>query len=166
MISKVETIEEILPVFRTYLGFMSRFYNITNVNAWRDKALENLQNTAKTEKPLIYSLKKSNDIIGFAQINKHLRFNYEGLAIAEFYVQKEYEKNGYGTTLAEHVFDLFPGSWEVAVAIKNEPARVFWKQVVSSYTSGKFTEKRKNSMKECGLLFNNEQGRYHRPKSG
>ncbi len=59
--------------------------------------------------------------------------------------------------LAEHVFDLFPGSWEVAIAIKNKPAQMFWKQVVSSYTSGKFTEKRKDSMRECGLLFNNKK---------
>ena len=100
-------------------------------------------------------LKESEIIIGFALVNKHLRFNHDGFAIAEFYIQKDHERNGCGRRLAEYVFAQFPGNWEVAVSLKNNSALAFWKQVVSSYTYGKFIEKKTCSFSGYGFLFNN-----------
>ncbi|MCP3875170.1 MAG: GNAT family N-acetyltransferase [Desulfobacteraceae bacterium] len=156
MISQIKTIEEIKPIFKTYLGYMGQIYNIAHLDAWRDNAMKNLQDASKTDHKLIYSLKQSGTIIGFAQMNKHLRFNNEGLAIAEFYIQKDHQRKGHGRRLAEHVFELFPGHWEISVAINNNLALEFWKQVVSSYTFDKFIEKRKASINTCGLLFKNK----------
>jgi predicted acetyltransferase len=75
--------------------------------------------------------------------------------VAEFYIQKNHEKKGYGRKLAEHVFEKFPDNWEVAVSLKNKSALVFWTQVVSSYTNGKFIKKWNPSFCGYGFVFNN-----------
>jgi len=156
MISQIDTIEEILPIFSEYLGCVSQFYKIYNFDSWCDGALKNLQQYSMADDRFIYILKESESIAGFALVNKHLRFNHDGLAIAEFYIQKHCGRNGCGRRLAEYVFDQFAGNWEVAVTLKNNKAVMFWKKVVSSYTSGKFMEKKKASFKGYGFLFNNE----------
>lgn len=156
MIARLETIEEIIPIFREYLGWMRQFYTIYNFDAWCEGGLKNLQNYSMANDRLIYILKESESIIGFALVNQHLRFNRDGFAMAEFYIQKNHGRSGWGRRLAEHVFDQCSGSWEVAVTLKNNEALVFWKQVISSYTAGKFMEKKKVSFKGSGFLFNNE----------
>ncbi|MFP5224967.1 MAG: GNAT family N-acetyltransferase, partial [Actinomycetota bacterium] len=34
-------------------------------------------------------------------------------SIAEFFVMRKYRRSGLGTGIAEHIFKLFPGKWEV-----------------------------------------------------
>lgn len=154
MIARIKTIDEIKPIFRAYLDHMSRFFKIDNYDSWCEGALKNLQLYSTAEDRHVYILKESESIIGFALVNKHLRFNAGGFAVADFYIQKGHERKGYGRKLAEHVFAQFPGNWEVAVTLKNSSALVFWKQVVSSYTHDKFVKKRKPSFSGYGFLFN------------
>jgi len=134
---------------------MSQFFEIFDHTLWCEGALKNLQRYSAEDDCHIYVLMESESIIGFALVNKHLRFNTGGFAIAEFYIQKEYTKKGYGRRLAEHVFEQFTGNWEVAVSLKNNLARKFWKQVLSSYTNNKFIEKKTKSFNGHGLIFNN-----------
>ncbi|MBU1340564.1 MAG: GNAT family N-acetyltransferase [Proteobacteria bacterium] len=115
--------------------------------------MKNLHLYLTTEGRHIFILKKSDAVIGFALVNKHLRFNTDGFSVAEFYIQKKYERKGYGRRLAEHVFEEFKGEWEVAVTKKNKPALVFWGQVVPSYTKGEFLKKQKASFSGYGFVF-------------
>ena len=155
MIARIENIDEIKPTFREYLNYMSQFFDIKDRRSWCEGALKYLQRYSTEDDRHIYILKESETIIGFAFINKHLRFNHDGFAVAEFYIKKDHERKGFGRKLAEHVFAQFSGNWEVAVSKKNHSARVFWKQVVSSYTGGNFVEKRIGSFSGYGFLFNN-----------
>jgi predicted acetyltransferase len=155
MIIKIETIEEIKPIFIEYLNYMSQFFEINDHHSWCEGALKHLQRYEVEHDRHIFILMELESIIGFALVNKHLRFNNEGFAVAEFYIQKEQQRKGYGRSLAEHVFAQFCGNWEVAVSLKNKLARAFWKQVVSSYTGGKFIEKRTSSFSGNGFVFNN-----------
>ncbi|MBW2265438.1 MAG: GNAT family N-acetyltransferase [Deltaproteobacteria bacterium] len=155
MIARIETIDEIKPIFREYLNYMSQFFEINDHDSWCEGALKYLQRYPIEDDRHIYILKESESIIGFSLVNKHLRFNNDGFAVAEFYIQKDHVRKGYGRKLAEHVFAQFSGNWEVAVSLKNSSARAFWKQVVSSYTDGKFIEKRICSFSGYGFLFNN-----------
>jgi predicted acetyltransferase len=134
---------------------MSQFFDIKDRRSWCEGALKSLQRYSTEDDRHIYILKESETIIGFAFINKHFRFNHDGFAVAEFYIKKDHERKGFGRKLAEHVFAQFSGNWEVAVSKKNHSARVFWKQVVSSYTGGNFVEKRIGSFSGYGFLFNN-----------
>ncbi|MBC8439117.1 MAG: GNAT family N-acetyltransferase [Deltaproteobacteria bacterium] len=155
MINRIQTINQIKPIFREYLDYMSQFSLINDVESWCKSALKNLHLYSIADDRYIYILKKSDTIIGFAMVNKHFRFNSKGLAVAEFYIQKNHEKKGYGRRLAEHLFEKLPGNWEVAVSIKNKSALVFWNQVVSSYTDGKFIKEWNASFNGYGFVFNN-----------
>ena len=156
MIERTETIEIVKPIFGEYLNYVSQFYEIKNYGPWCDGAIKNLQRYSVEEGRYIYILIESGSVIGFALVNKHLRFNHDGFAIAEFYIQNEQSRKGYGRKLAEHVFAQFPGHWEIAVALKNNSALVFWKQVVSSYTNGTYLEKKTDTFSGSGFVFNNE----------
>lgn len=155
MITRIDTIDEIKPIFKEYLAYISQFFAIADYDSWCEGALKYLPRYSIKNDWHIYVIKESESIIGFAFVNKHLRFNTDGFAVAEFYVQKNHERKGYGRRLAEYVFAQFPGNWEVAVTLKNNSAWVFWKEVVSSYTHYKFIEKRKSSFNGYGFLFNN-----------
>ncbi len=155
MISHIETIDEIKPIFREYLKFISQFFEINDYDSWCESALRNLQRYFIEDDRHIYVLKELEIIIGFSLVNKHLRFNNDGFAVAEFFIQKDHERKGYGRKLAEHVFAQFHGNWEVAVSLKNNSAREFWRRVVSTYTAGNFIEKRTCSFSGYGFLFNN-----------
>ena len=155
MIARIETIDEIKPIFREYLNYISQFFEINDHESWCEGALKNLLRYSVEDGRHIYILIESDSIIGFALVNKHLRFNNDGFAVAEFYIQKEHKRKGYGRKLAEHVFTQFSGNWEVAVSLKNNSAQEFWKKVVSSYTDGKFTAKKTISFCGYGFVFNN-----------
>jgi len=154
MIARLENIQDIIPIFREYLGWMRKFYTIYNFDAWCEGGIKNLQDDFMAEERVIYVLKESELIVGFAQVNQHLRFNGDGFAMAEFYIQKQHGRSGRGRKLAEYSFDQYPGPWEVAVTLKNKDARMFWRKVVSSYTTGQFSEKSKAYFKGTGFLFN------------
>ena len=154
MITRINTINDIKPIFREYLDYMRQFFDITHPASWCEGALKNLHRYVKAEDRHIYTLTASGTIIGFAMVNQHLRFNSDGLAVAEFYIQKAHARKGYGRQLAEHVFALFPGHWEVAITRTNTSALVFWEQVVSSYTKGHFSKKQLTSFHGYGFVFN------------
>lgn len=133
---------------------MCQFFEIHNFDSWCNTALKNLNHYSRADDRYIFTLKEHNAIIGFAVVNKHLRFNTDGFCVAEFYIQKGHEKKGHGRRLAKHIFTQFKGVWEVAVSLKNKPALAFWEQVVSLYTKNNFTKKKTVSFDGYGFLFN------------
>jgi predicted acetyltransferase len=60
--------------------------------------------------------------------------------IAEFFIMRKYRRQGVGTTAARRILDMFPGGWRVAEEEANTPAQMFWRKVISGYTSGGFKE--------------------------
>lgn len=158
MITKLEETHTLKPIFKEYLYYIRQFYEIAHFDPWCEGALKNLHLYATAEDRHIYILKETDGIIGFALVNQHLRFNTHGFAVADFYIQKDHERRGYGRALAEHVFARFPGTWEVAVTLKNKLALIFWEQVVSSYTQGKFLKKRNDAFGGYGFVFISEAG--------
>ena len=155
MISRLGTIEDIFPIYTAYLEGMSQHYNIHDLDGWLKAALKNLKKKGNSKDSPVFIIQESNEIIGFAMVSTHLRFNDQGRAIAEFHIHADHMGKGHGRALAEFVFDWFPGQWEVAFTLKNTGAMGFWKQVVSSYTSGNFMEKNKFSTDTYGFLFKN-----------
>ncbi|MFH1645005.1 MAG: GNAT family N-acetyltransferase [Candidatus Omnitrophota bacterium] len=155
MITKIDALDELKPIFREYLNYISQFFEINDHKAWCEGAFKTLQRYLIEDDWHIYILREADSIIGFALINNRLRFNDDGLAVADFYIQKEHNRKGYGRKLAEHIFTQFPGNWEVAVSVKNSLALAFWRQVVSAYNYGEFVEKKASSFNGYGFLFNN-----------
>ena len=59
----------------------------------------------------------------------------------EFFVMRKYRRQGIGERVAVHLFDRFPGTWEVGEIASNVNAQAFWRKVVGRYTGGQFEEK-------------------------
>ena len=154
MIAPLKTIDPIIPVFTEYLNHMSQFFNIHHYDAWCAGAVKNLNGYSLAEDRHAYMVQESGVVIGFALVNGHLRFNGQGLAMAEFYIQKRHERKGYGQGLAEHIFTALPGHWEVAVTSANKSALNFWETVVDAYTLGQFRQEKKPGF--IGFIFTND----------
>ena len=82
-------------------------------------------------------------IAGFVLVAAHsyyLQEKGEAKSIAEFFVMRKYRRQGIGRTAAFHIFDMFPGKWEVHQMKANIGGQQFWRRVIGEYTGGDFTE--------------------------
>ncbi|WP_336780353.1 hypothetical protein [Paenibacillus illinoisensis] len=60
--------------------------------------------------------------------------------VSDFFIVRKYRKKGYGKRAAFHIFDQFPGAWEIRQTLANKPANQFWNRVIDSYTEGMYKE--------------------------
>lgn len=85
-----------------------------------------------------YILKCNNKLAGFVL----QRFNEENMnEIAEFFVINKYRKMGAGTFMANKMFGLYKGRWEVRTLLKNERAQKFWRNTIKNFTNNNFEER-------------------------
>jgi predicted acetyltransferase len=83
----------------------------------------------------------SGQLAGFVLVRAIDSSNHERThSIAEFFVLRKYRCQGVGRAVAHRIFDMFPGQWSVSEIEDNYPAQVFWRKVISEYTSGEFEE--------------------------
>ncbi len=64
--------------------------------------------------------------------------------MGEFFVARQYRRQGIGQRVAVHLFDKFPGRWEVREMPSNKPAQAFWRRIIHDYTGGTFTERQES----------------------
>lgn len=84
-----------------------------------------------------YILKCNDKLAGFVmQICTEKNIN----EIAEFFVINKYRRMGAGTFMANKMFELYGGKWEISTLTKNEKAQAFWRNVVSKASDGDFEE--------------------------
>lgn len=60
--------------------------------------------------------------------------------IGEFFVTQKFNRKGVGTSVAQRIFDMFPGPWLIHQMWNNYKAQAFWRQVVNAYTDGHYEE--------------------------
>jgi predicted acetyltransferase len=75
------------------------------------------------------------DLVGFALVRK-IVLDYGNNAIwdmAEFFVLRGMRGRGIGTELAQAVWAMFPGAWQVRVMQSNERAKKFWASAIARY---------------------------------
>lgn len=87
-----------------------------------------------------YFIKVDEKIAGFVLVNDYNLVNKNGKNVSEFYVKKEFRKNGIGKMTATKVFNLFKGNWEIRELKENIDGQYFWRKVVDDYTNGNFKE--------------------------
>lgn len=51
---------------------------------------------------------------------------------------KKYRRKGIGEYVAVHLFDLYPGKWEVRELSTNTVAQSFWRKVIAQYTKSDY----------------------------
>ncbi|MDZ7955074.1 GNAT family N-acetyltransferase [Nostoc sp. DedQUE09] len=89
-----------------------------------------------------FLIKVDKKLAGFVLVNQHTYLHQDNNAksIAEFFILKKYRNQGIGEQVATHIFNQFPGSWEVRQTALNLGAQAFWDKVISQYTNGAFNE--------------------------
>lgn len=60
--------------------------------------------------------------------------------VTEFFVMRRYRRSRAGEAMAHHVWNRFPGRWQVREIAANRPAHAFWRTVIARYTGGRFEE--------------------------
>ncbi len=90
-----------------------------------------------------FFIKVGDEIAGFALINKMGSSADVDWSMGEFFVLAKFQASGIGQTIAEEIFNRFPGTWEVASIPENTRALRFWRKAVGQYAKGIFTEKQK-----------------------
>lgn len=61
--------------------------------------------------------------------------------LAAFFVMRAYRRRGLGAEVARHLFDRFPGPWQVLEVAANPAAQQFWRGIIGAYTGGRYTER-------------------------
>ncbi len=85
-----------------------------------------------------YILKCDNELAGFVLA----RYNEDGKnEIAEFFVLNKYRRSGAGKFMANEMFELYKGPWEVRTLLKNERAQSFWRNVIREFSNDNFEER-------------------------
>jgi predicted acetyltransferase len=77
---------------------------------------------------------------GFALVDDDVRLRGDDLWMAQFFVLKKYRRRHLGQRAAVQVFDTIRGRWQIGQMAGNHRAHAFWRQVVGSYTQGRFVE--------------------------
>lgn len=106
-----------------------------------------------------YFIHVDNKLAGFVMIdNKFMVLeqkenNYD---LSEFFILNAYKGKGIGKTVAFRIFDMYKGTWEVKPVPRSKGVEIFWENVISAYTEGKYnTEFPKPTRKT--FTFNNEK---------
>lgn len=87
-----------------------------------------------------YFVKLENKIVGFVMVNKNLeKINSENAhSIAEFMIIPKYRRKNIGKNVANQVFEMFKGGWEVKPSFGSDVAYKFWENVIKEYTNGTY----------------------------
>ena len=83
---------------------------------------------------------EGSQYIGFALVAPAIVTRKEGSWLEQFFILKRYRRSGAGRALALHVFQSYPGLWEVGQMPANHAAQAFWRQVIGTATAGAFVE--------------------------
>lgn len=64
----------------------------------------------------------------------------EPYEMGEFFIMQKFGRQGVGTSVAQSLFDMFPGPWLIHQMWNNYKAQAFWRRVVNAYTNGHYEE--------------------------
>ena len=85
--------------------------------------------------------KTGNQIIGFVLVNKEfmvLKNEKNDYNMAEMFVINEYKCKGVGKSIANMIFDMFKGKWEVKPVPRSDKAKAFWERTINERTGGNY----------------------------
>ncbi|CAK7026279.1 GNAT family N-acetyltransferase [Tissierella sp. P1] len=94
-----------------------------------------------------YLVKQDGKYIGFVLVRLIESEEENYFSIAEFFIMKKYRRKGIGQAVANKIFDLHRGQWEVFQIETNKPAQAFWHKTIDEYTKGQFKERSENGKK-------------------
>ena len=81
-----------------------------------------------------YFVKINQELAGFALLNKVGTSADTQWNIGEFYIVAKFQGHGIGAHVAEQLWKMHPGRWEVSVIPENKSALSYWRKTISKFT--------------------------------
>jgi predicted acetyltransferase len=104
-----------------------------------------------------FFIKKDNELIGFALVESATKT--EPNTILEFFIIRKYNGKGFGKLAATKLFNMFSGKWHITQIEKNYPAQAFWRNIISTFTNGNYSERydeKRRSVQEFEIKSNKQ----------
>jgi predicted acetyltransferase len=123
-----------------YCGFISNEWVCPSDGLFTDVDLKNyFQETTREA----YLIKISDELAGFALLHHVKSIIDNNWVMAEFFILAKFQGQGIGTEVAEQLWKMYPGKWEVPIIPENKKALNFWRKVISSFTNGHYKDELK-----------------------
>ena len=90
-----------------------------------------------------YLIKVNEELAGFVLLNKKGTARATDWNVGEFFILAKFQGKGVGRFVAEELWTIYPGIWEIAVIPENHAALRFWRKTVLVFTSGLYSEELK-----------------------
>ena len=74
--------------------------------------------------------KMSNEIAGFVLLNKVGTTDKLDWNMAKFFIIARFQNKGIGKRVAQQIWQMHQGLWEVSAIPENKPAIIFWRNVI------------------------------------
>lgn len=95
-----------------------------------------------------FLVKIFDELAGFVLINKMGTSNATHWNMGEFFILAKFQGQGVGQKVAQHIWEMLPGTWEVSVIPENTKALSFWRKAISNFKDGKYKEEIKIAGKD------------------
>lgn len=78
------------------------------------------------------------------------------IEIAEFFILNKFKGQGAGRFMANAIFELHKGNWEIRTLIKNIPAQNFWRKIMKEKMLNNYEEKYIRNNTRLAWYFSNK----------
>ncbi len=92
-----------------------------------------------------FLIKVADELAGFVLIHPKGTHPETDWSMGEFFIVAKFQGKGIGKQIADEVWQLFPGKWEVTVIPENIPALGFWQKCIHAHTRGHYQNELRNS---------------------
>jgi predicted acetyltransferase len=139
--SSVDDKDFIKNIYQYYLHDLSEFIDSLKVDSAGLFDNSFLDPYFNDDNLILLKIIFDNSIIGFIFCSKGQKVDY---IVQEMFILRNYRNRGLGKFALKQLFDLYPGRYGLAILIKNEPAKLFWKHYLEhlgiNYTSSEVIE--------------------------
>ena len=87
-----------------------------------------------------YIINAGDELAGFVLINKVTTDPSADYNMGEFFILAKFQGKNIGGYVANKIWNINKGKWEISVIPENKPAYSFWKKVISKVTSNNYSE--------------------------
>jgi predicted acetyltransferase len=103
----------------------------------------------------VYVAKTGDSPAGFAIIGSADEWlgDAGGHDVHEFFVIRRHRRHGLGRTMADHLWNQYPGEWLVRALEANASAVAFWRSAIASYSRGSYAEEGRTSKGRAWRFF-------------
>ena len=143
-LASIENKNTIENLMQFYIYDFSEYINCDVEENGLFAAYPHLDAYWREENRFPYIIAKDEKYVGFVLVRLIDSTNRSYFSIAEFFIMKKYRRQGIGKAVAQQIFDLHKGPWEVFQKESNKPAQIFWNHVINEYTRGHFEDRLEN----------------------